>query len=121
MYRIFTPSCRFLTTVGMSPRSSIWSPQFIRVVHTTDGVICSYRHLAKRPCPSTTGQDLYTTMCHSGEMSNTSTYLMSPYHTERQLSHNLMYNLIWTKPLGYQSTEEIHVCMLTVQNQRRKF
>ena len=56
-------SCPFHTTGCTSSRGYRCSlaveppprwPHFVRVVHTTDGVIHGYMHSAKHPCPSTT-------------------------------------------------------------------
>ena len=54
------------------------SPHFFLAVHITGGVIHDSRHLAKCPCPSTTIQDSYAILCHSGE---TFMYLHLPYVT----------------------------------------
>ena len=109
-YALFT-----LQVVHPVVRSFTWQlnyllghPHFVRVVHTTGGVICGYRHLVRRPCPLATVQDLYATLCHSGETSNTSMHLMSLYYTERQPSHNLMYTMYHT--FGYRSKKFICTC-----------
>ena len=39
----------------------------LEYIHTTGGIIHSYRHLAKRPCPLTTVQGSYAALRHSGE------------------------------------------------------
>ena len=53
-------------------------------VAPTGGVIHSYRHF-ECPCPSTTIQDSYLTLCHSGDTVTqcTATCLMLLYYTER--------------------------------------
>ena len=83
-------------------------PILVRVVHTIGGVISSYRLFTKCPCPSTTVQDLYVTLCHNDETSNTLTHLMWPYYTEKQLRHNLMYTVDHT--FRYRSKKFIHTC-----------
>ena len=50
-YRRIRPAVRRFYSAAEPPHRSL---HFIPVVHTTDGVICSYRHLAKCSCPSTT-------------------------------------------------------------------
>ena len=62
----------------------------------------------KHPCPSTSVQDLYATLCQSGETSITSTHLMSPYYTERRPSHNLMYTVDHT--FTYSSEKFLCAC-----------
>ena len=83
------------------------SLHFIRVVHTTGGLICGYNHLAKHTCPSTTVKDSYA-MCHTGKMSNTSTHFMLLYYTKRGPSHDLMYIVEHT--FGHRSKKFICAC-----------
>ena len=64
--------------------------------------------LVKHSCPSTTIQDLYATLCHSGEMPYTSTDLIPLYYTKRRLSHSLMYTLDHT--LGFRSKKFRRAC-----------
>ena len=52
---------RWSSAVELLPRS----PHCIQVVHTIGSVICGYRHLVKCPCPLTTIEDSYATLCHS--------------------------------------------------------
>ena len=44
-----------------------------------------------------------------GEMTNTSTHLMSPYYTEGRLNNNLMYTMDHT--FGYCSHKFLHACV----------
>ena len=81
------------------------SPNFIRVVHTVSCVVRRYRRLAKRPCLSTTIQDLYATLSYRAKCPNTSTHLMSLYYTKKRPNHNLIYTVDHT--FGYHSKKFI--------------
>ena len=98
-----TRGYKFYSVEEPPPRS----PHFIGVVYTTGGVIHGYRCLAKCPCPSTTIQDLYVTLSHSDETSNTLTHLMSPYYTERQPNHN---NLMYTVDHTFRYRTKKFIC-----------
>ena len=84
------------------------SPHFVRVVHTTGGVIRSYTHLAKHPCPSNTVRDLYGPCVIVAKRPCTSTRIMSLYKTERRPNNNLMYTVDQT--FGYHSQKFICAC-----------
>ena len=113
LYAPFTLQAVHLAVRNFSGRAASQVAPSIRIVHNTGREICGYRHLVKQHCPSTTVRGSYATLCHSGEMSDTQTHLMSPYYTESQQSHNLMYTVDHTHVRN-------RLRMLTIRNQRWK-
>ena len=91
--------------------------EILCIIHTTDSITWGYRHWVERPCPSTAVWCLYANLRHSGEMSNFSMHLMSPYYTETRLRSNLIYTMDHTP-----SFQEKFICTCSRRGGwRRKF
>ena len=84
--------------------------------HTAGGITLAYRQCVNSPVLQLPSEVCRRSCNTLAKRPFTSTHLMSPYYTERQPSHNLIYTVDHTPLVTIARNSRIHLPRLTVPN-----